>query len=94
LEANIDHVKPGGSTNGFIEHQGEEMGFVLEGELELTIEGKTVRAQQGDRLFLSRLPHGNRNSGKTLMRILWVNTPKVDFNRFPYARRVLARFER
>lgn len=76
LEANIHHVAPGGSSRGFIHHQGEEMGYVLEGELELTVNGKTVRLKQGDSFFFySSLPHGYRNHGTVAARILWVNTP-------------------
>lgn len=76
LEANIHHVAPGGSSRGFIHHQGEEMGYVLEGEVELTVNGKTVRIKQGDSFFFfSNLPHGYRNLGTVAARILWVNTP-------------------
>lgn len=77
LEANIHHVEPGGSTSGFIDHKGEEMGFVLEGALELTVDGQTVMVQKGDSFFFqSHLPHGYRNPGTTTTRILWVNTPQ------------------
>jgi transcriptional regulator with XRE-family HTH domain len=76
LEANIHHVAPGGSSRGFIQHQGEEMGYVLEGQLELTVDGKTVRLKPGDSFFFySNLPHGYRNPGTVAARILWVNTP-------------------
>lgn len=77
LEANIHHVAPGGSSRGSIEHQGEEMGFVLKGELELTVDGKTVRVSKGDSFFFqSHLSHGYRNSGTVEAQILWVNTPQ------------------
>lgn len=76
LEANIHHVAPGGSSRGLIVHQGEEMGFVLEGELELTVDGKVVHLSPGDSFFFySNLPHGYRNVGNVPARILWVNTP-------------------
>lgn len=77
LEANIHHVEPGASTNGFIEHKGEEMGFVLKGTLEVTVDGRTVTVEKGDSFFFqSHLPHGYRNSGTTTAQILWVNTPQ------------------
>jgi hypothetical protein len=38
LEANIHHVAPKGSSDGFIQHEGEEIGFVLEGTLELVVD--------------------------------------------------------
>ena len=77
LEANIHHVAPGGSSRGFIKHQGEEMGFVLEGELELSVAKKTFNVKKGDSFFfLSHLPHGYRNPGSITAKILWVNTPQ------------------
>jgi len=77
LEANIHHVAPSGSSRGFIHHPGEEMGFVLDGELELTVNGKTVHLKKGDSFFfLSNLPHGYKNPGTITARILWVNTPQ------------------
>jgi len=77
LEANIHHVPAGTSSRGFLEHQGEEMGFVLQGELELTVGDQTVRVGTGDSFFfLSHLPHGYRNIGGSEARVLWVNTPQ------------------
>ena len=77
LEANIHHVAAGGSSRGFIKHQGEEMGFVLEGELELSVARKTFNVKKGDSFFfLSHLPHGYRNPGSVTAKVLWVNTPQ------------------
>lgn len=77
LEANVHHVEPGGSSEGVIQHQGEEMGFVLKGQLELLVDGHAVKVTEGDSFFfLSNLPHGYRNPGKEPAQILWVNTPQ------------------
>lgn len=77
LEANVHHVLPGGTSRGLIEHQGEEMGFVLEGSLELVVDGRTFNVSKGDSFFFrSDLPHGYRNAGSATARILWVNTPQ------------------
>lgn len=77
LEANVHHVEPGGSSEGTIQHQGEEMGFVLKGHLELLVDGKVVQVSEGDSFFfLSSLPHGYRNPGQVPAQILWVNTPQ------------------
>jgi transcriptional regulator with XRE-family HTH domain len=76
LEANIHEVSPGASSRGFISHKGEEMGYVLEGRLELTVEKTTVTVMAGDVFFFSsERRHGYRNAGKRITRILWVNTP-------------------
>src|SRR5688572_18190471 len=37
LQVNIHQVVPGGSSHGLITHVGEEMGYVLEGMLDLTV---------------------------------------------------------
>ena len=74
----IHIVEPGGSTHGTIQHDGEEIGYVIQGEFELTVDGETFSLKKGDSFFFSsRLPHGYRNPGKTQSRIVWVNTPST-----------------
>lgn len=76
LEANIHTVSPGGSSAGATSHVGEEFGYVLDGELDLTVDGETVRLAKGDSFaFRSERPHAYRNPGAVPARILWVNTP-------------------
>jgi quercetin dioxygenase-like cupin family protein len=75
LQGNIHMVAPGGRSES-IAHAGEEIGYVLEGEIELVIDGKKMRAKRGDSFhFRSELPHSYRNVGPKLARVLWVNTP-------------------
>lgn len=76
LEANIHTVSPGGSSSGATSHVGEEFGYVLDGELDLTVDGETTRVVKGDSFaFRSERPHAYRNPGSVPARILWVNTP-------------------
>ena len=76
IEANIHCVDAGGHTDGVIEHDGEEIGFVLQGQLELRVEGVTYKLNAGDCFFFrSTLKHGYMNPGKTLTKVLWVCTP-------------------
>lgn len=76
LQANIHIVPPGEASDGLIEHVGEEVGFVLEGNLELILGSERHLVQAGDAFyFSSQTPHGYRNVGKTVARIFWVNTP-------------------
>lgn len=76
LQCNIHIVEPGGSSDGQIEHEGEELGYILEGQLELVIEDQVYTLNTGDSFhFPSHRPHGYRNVGKTVTRVLWVNTP-------------------
>lgn len=76
LAGSIHSVNPGGGSLGTIEHEGEELGFILEGALELEVDGKIYSLLAGDSFFFrSDLPHGYRNPGDSPARILWVNTP-------------------
>ncbi|WJR76623.1 cupin domain-containing protein [Bradyrhizobium sp. NP1] len=76
IEANIHCVSPGGHTDGEIIHDGEEIGYVLTGELELHVAGETYHVAEGDCFFFkSDLSHGYRNPGKVMTRVLWVCTP-------------------
>ncbi len=76
LYGSIHIVDAGGSSGGFIQHVGEEVGYMLEGELEITLAGKPYLLKEGDSIFFpSELPHGYRNLGDRVARILWINTP-------------------
>lgn len=76
IEANVHRVDAGGHTDGVISHAGEEIGYVLEGSLELTVDGTAYLLKQGDCFFFrSELKHGYRNPGRTTAKVLWVNTP-------------------
>ncbi len=75
LQADIYHLAPG-AGDGPLEHQGEEMGLVLDGVLTLTVGDERWELRRGDSfVFNSERPHGFFNHGRTLARILWVNTP-------------------
>ena len=76
LEANIHIVEPGAESDGAIEHEGEEVGFVLEGRLQLWVDEERYELEPGDAFhFASDRRHHYHNPGTVLTRILWVNTP-------------------
>lgn len=78
LFGSIHVVEPGAGSVGTIEHKGEEIGYVLEGELELTVDGTTYQLSTGDSFFFdSSLPHGYVNKGDVTARIIWINTPST-----------------
>jgi transcriptional regulator with XRE-family HTH domain len=78
LEGNIHLIEPGGVKNDPITHQGETVGYVFEGQLELTIEGSTYALKPGDSFFFkNHLTNRYRNPGTVVTRVLWVNTPQV-----------------
>lgn len=76
LQCNIHHVEEEGESNGPIEHAGEEVGYVITGEVELTVADQVFRLKPGDAfVFKSDLPHHYRNIGTGRASIFWVNTP-------------------
>lgn len=78
LEANIHRIEPGGEKVDQITHQGETLGYVIEGELELSIESTTYRLSTGDSFFFkNHLTNRYRNPGTILTRVVWVNTPQI-----------------
>ena len=76
LNANVHVVPPGSGSNGLLRHSGEEVGYVLEGRIELVVDGMvTVIDAGGSFFFRSSLPHSYRNIGRDVARIVWVNSP-------------------
>jgi len=76
LQSNIHIVAPGGSSFGLISHEGEEVGYLIAGEIELFVGDKAYQLAAGDTFcFRSEIGHGYRNRGTTEARILFVNTP-------------------
>jgi transcriptional regulator with XRE-family HTH domain len=78
LEANIHSVAPGGEKIDLITHQGEAVGYLIEGQIAMTIDGTTYHMTAGDSFFYqAHLTTSYRNTGRTTARIVWVNTPQV-----------------
>ena len=76
LQCNIHHIAVGGESAGPIQHIGEEVGYLLTGEIELLVDGQPYRLSAGDSfVFGSELPHHYRNIGDRPASIFWVNTP-------------------
>jgi transcriptional regulator with XRE-family HTH domain len=78
LEGNIHVVEADGAKNDPITHQGETLGYVIEGQLELTIENTNYSLSAGDSFFFkNHLTNSYSNPGPGPARVLWVNTPQV-----------------
>lgn len=78
LALGISRYEPGASTgDDSYDHQGEEAGLVLEGQLELTIEDKKYLLEAGDSFsFKSQLKHRYANpSDLEETVVVWANTP-------------------
>jgi transcriptional regulator with XRE-family HTH domain len=78
LECNIHVVEPAGHKQDLITHQGETMGYVIEGQIELIIDTTSYTLSTGDSFFFkNHLTNSYRNVGAAKARVLWVNTPQV-----------------
>jgi quercetin dioxygenase-like cupin family protein/DNA-binding XRE family transcriptional regulator len=76
LQTMIHVVPPGASVNNDFTHNGEEIAYVLTGEIEFTVDGDKYLLHEGDSIFYpSHLPHGYINKGNVEVRILWTSTP-------------------
>jgi transcriptional regulator with XRE-family HTH domain len=77
LTGMIVTVEPNGGTAEAYAHVGHEFGFVLTGELELSVDGTSYTLKQGDSFaFKSTLLHSFTNRSRMRGEILWVNTTK------------------
>lgn len=76
LSGYINDIDPGSGSEGVITHEGEEFGYVLDGEIELIVDKKKYQLRPGDSFyFRSERPHSYTNNRKKVARILWLNTP-------------------
>lgn len=76
LQGNIHIVAPGGGSMGPMRHDGDEVGYVLEGRLELSIADMSYELRPGDSFsFPSHVAHTYRNPGADVTRVIWINTP-------------------
>lgn len=72
-----ERYPPGADTGEeMLEHDGEEGGVVIAGEIEITVGGETSVLEAGDAYYFdSRLPHRFRNIGEAECVIVSANTP-------------------
>ncbi len=77
LQMLIVNIEPGGHTGSETYwHPGEECGYLLEGELDLWVDGEHFHLRKGDSFrFRSELPHQSVNPGKVMTRVIWVTSP-------------------
>lgn len=75
LQGSIHNVAPGGS-GGLVSHEGEEVAYILEGEVEFTVGDKQFLLKAGDSIcYRSEQPHGYQNNGDRHAKLIVVNTP-------------------
>ncbi len=76
MDARLAIISPGGSSEGDYQHPGAEFGLILEGMLELSVNGHTYSLTEEDSFYFSSTRnHRFRNPGKKDTVVVWVNTP-------------------
>lgn len=69
-------LEPGADSGVAYSRTGEEGGFVLEGTLDLEVDGRKYSLSAGDSFsFESTRPHRCANSGSQVTHVLWVISP-------------------
>src|SRR3569833_1963158 len=75
LSIAVNEYAPGtGNADQAISHDGYEYGFILEGQLTVTVDGTGHVLNAGDLIsYSSRRPHHLWNHGKSRVRTIWFN---------------------
>ena len=69
-------IDPGGGSKGAYSHVGEEFGIVLQGELEVNLNGRAYKVKKNESFyFSSQDSHSWLNPGKTKTVVIWVVSP-------------------
>ncbi|MCA0935477.1 cupin domain-containing protein [Vibrio alginolyticus] len=74
----LHEVYPPGADTGtdFMQHEGEEGGVVIRGEIEITVGSRTQVLKAGDSYYFeTRKPHRFRNKGKVECELISAATP-------------------
>ena len=76
LEPIMITLEPGGSTYEENPHEGEEFGYVLQGEVVLTIGKREHIVKQGESFYFeSNKVHCLENKSDTTAKVIWVSSP-------------------
>nr|WP_316651603.1 MerR family transcriptional regulator [uncultured Gellertiella sp.] len=77
MECHRFHLAPGATSEGAYQHEGEEFIHVLQGSLEIVLDGdQFFELNAGDSFYFeSHRPHSWRNMAEGDTLLIWVNTP-------------------
>ena len=69
-------LEPGGKTYPDNPHEGEEIGYVLEGQIQVVIDGRKYVAKKGESFYIKPdRPHWLANMGKRQAKVIWISSP-------------------
>jgi len=76
MEPILVTIEPDGKTYPDNPHEGEEIGFVLEGTINVVIGTKKYTARKGESFYINPdKPHYLENKGKKTARVMWISSP-------------------
>ncbi len=76
MEPILVTLYPNSETDKDYPHEGQEFGYVLDGELILSIDGKKQRVKQGETFYYnSNKSHFLKNTKEKICRVIWVSSP-------------------
>ncbi len=76
MEPHLFRIAPQAGSGESYAHEGEEFLYILQGELQISLENQEYRLKPGDSFYFeSATPHNWRNPGRDETWVLWVNTP-------------------
>jgi uncharacterized cupin superfamily protein len=71
-------IVPPGHRSEMVHHEGDELIYVLEGEIAQTVDGETIRLSAGDSLhFRGSSDHAWANETGENTKLLWVGTMAI-----------------
>ena len=76
MEPHLFRIAPQSGSGESYHHEGEEFLYILQGELQISLQGEEYHLQPGDSFYFeSAMPHSWKNLGRSETWVLWVNTP-------------------
>lgn len=76
MEPILVELEKGCMTSKDLPHEGEEFGYVLEGEIELVVGRNVHTLKKGETFyFVSSKTHYIKNVAKTVSKVIWVSSP-------------------
>jgi len=76
MEPILTEIAPRSSTSQDMPHEGEEFGYVLQGEVVLHLGDKKMRIKEGETFyFSSKKTHFLENDKNQVAKLIWVSSP-------------------
>ena len=76
MEPILVELKPNGISESDVPHEGEEFGFVLEGEVTLVVAEREMTCKKGDSFyFTADQVHYIKNTTDQMAKFLWISSP-------------------